>query len=111
MTTRNRALCCECGNLRTVSSNFWFPHADPNKTFDDGYDSRGWRMTGTLKCAVCKQKTRHARLRDDVDPEHRDRAESRMTGCPVCGAPDGMPCMDIMGIPFGRPCVERMAER
>jgi hypothetical protein len=31
-------------------------------------------MTGTVKCRVCKTRTRHAILRDDC-PEYRDKAE------------------------------------
>lgn len=74
---RVRALCCECGNLRTVSSN-WSFRRDDNKTCDDDdrrHPGRFWRMTGTLKCATCKRSTRHAILRDDDIPEHRDGAE------------------------------------
>jgi hypothetical protein len=76
-TTRNsrvRALCCECGNLRTVSANY-SPHRDDNRASEVG-DPRLWRMTGTLKCSVCKAMTRHAQLRDDC-PEYRDAAEER----------------------------------
>ena len=74
---RIRALCCECGNLRTVSGNYSLPH-DANRTHEsDPGDHRGWRVTGTLKCAVCVTKTRHALLRDDDKPEHRDYAELR----------------------------------
>jgi hypothetical protein len=74
---RIRALCCECANLRTVSGNYSLPH-DANRTHEsDPGDHRGWRVTGTLKCAVCMTKTRHALLRDDDKPEHRDFAELR----------------------------------
>jgi hypothetical protein len=73
--TRERALCCECGNLRTVSVNYSLPH-DVNRSYErDPFDKRGWRVTGTLKCCVCKTKTRHALLRDNDKPEHRDIAE------------------------------------
>jgi hypothetical protein len=74
-TNRVRALCCECANLRTVSANYSLPH-DANRSYErDPDDKRGWRVTGTLKCAVCVTKTRHALLRDDDKPEHRDFAE------------------------------------
>jgi hypothetical protein len=108
MTTRSNALCCECGQLRTVSINYKF-RRDANKTFDDGLDPRGWRLTGTLRCVVCKRSTCHARLRDDT--EYRDSAESRMTRCPGCGAPDGSLCRDFMGIPLSRQCVSRLVEQ
>jgi hypothetical protein len=74
-----RALCCECGNLRTMSSRHSFGERDPNDSCDDGTHPRGWRMTGTLKCGVCKTSTRHALLRDDL-PEHRDVAEREHMG-------------------------------
>jgi hypothetical protein len=77
-TTRNtrvRALCCECGNLRTVSANH-SPPRDENRTADARDEPRGWRMTGTLKCRVCRTRTRHALLRDDT-PDYRDSAEER----------------------------------
>ena len=73
---RERALCCECGNLRTVAANF-NPLLDANRTCDDGDDQRGWRMTCTLKCPVCKTKTRHALLRAADKKQHRDFAELR----------------------------------
>jgi hypothetical protein len=52
---------------------------DSNKSIDDGTHPRGWRMTGTLKCAVCKSPTRHALLRDD-NPDYRDVAECEHMG-------------------------------
>jgi hypothetical protein len=68
-----RALCCECGNLRTVGADYW-PPKDGNRTREEGFgDHRGWRWTGTLKCSVCMIKTRHALLRDGS--EYRDSAE------------------------------------
>jgi hypothetical protein len=72
-TARIRALCCECGNLRTVTANYKLPR-DNNRSIECGDDPRGWRVTGTLKCAVCKAKTRHALLRDACG-EYRDFAE------------------------------------
>ncbi|MGA8332960.1 MAG: DUF6315 family protein [Mycobacterium sp.] len=71
--TRVRALCCECGNLRTVSAHHR-SRKDDNRSGECDDDPRGWRVTGTLKCSVCGGKTRHALLRDD-DPEFRDIAE------------------------------------
>lgn len=58
------ALCCECGNLRNVSSNFFFPQDDENRASEcDFGDPRGWRCTGTLKCDQCRRPTRHAVIR------------------------------------------------
>jgi hypothetical protein len=74
---RVRALCCECGMLRTVS---WrYRRNDDNLTHDGRWaDShgRGWRSTGTLKCSVCRRDTRHAYLRDEMSPDDRDRFEA-----------------------------------
>jgi hypothetical protein len=70
---RVRALCCECANLRTVSGNYSLPN-DGNLTYEYDYgDHPGWRLTGTLKCSICRTKTRHAILRDH--DEYRDFAE------------------------------------
>jgi hypothetical protein len=72
-----RALCCQCGDLRIVSGSHI--RRDGNRTVDDGCDARGWRMTGTVKCSVCKGRTTHALLRDDT-PDCRDCAEPRGDG-------------------------------
>ena len=75
----NRALCCACGTQRTVSADYSF-RRDDNKSRDDGdhwHPGHFWRMTGTLKCSACKAMTRHALLRDDDIPEHRDGAANR----------------------------------
>jgi hypothetical protein len=71
--TRVRALCCECGNPRTVSANYKRRN-DGNQSGECDDDPRGWRLTCTLKCSVCGARTRHAMLRDDA---HRDFAELR----------------------------------
>jgi hypothetical protein len=73
-STRVRALCCECGNLRTVAANYR-PPRDANNTDEADIHQRGWRCTATLKCAICTTKTRHALLRDDDEPQFRDYAE------------------------------------
>jgi hypothetical protein len=62
-----RALCCECGQLRTVA-NMGEIEWDDNLT-DDGGDPRGWRMTATLECGVCGRWTRHAFLLPDDDAQ------------------------------------------
>src|ERR1700761_3185938 len=74
MTTYVRALCCECGNLRTVSSSY--RRYDAAQSRDDDRHPQGWRMTCTLKCSACKTRfATHALLRDDAEPEYRDYAE------------------------------------
>jgi transcription elongation factor Elf1 len=59
---RRQALCCECGNLRTVSGNYGLRYRDPNYAGWGFDDKRGWRKTGTLKCGACGRQTRHALL-------------------------------------------------
>ncbi len=54
------ALCCNCGNLRTVSANYYFGPNDENRGGALFTDPRGWRNTGTLKCSQCRTRTRHA---------------------------------------------------
>jgi hypothetical protein len=84
--SRTRALCCECGNLRTASAGY--RRNDDNLTFDDNRHPQGWRCTVTLKCSICRGPTRHAVLRDDEDrPEFRDIAETRMHLAPGTGFP------------------------
>jgi len=70
----NRALCCQCGNLRTVSARHRFRWGDPATTHDDDdrdHPGRFWRMTGTLVCSVCEGPTVHALIRDADLPEYR----------------------------------------
>jgi hypothetical protein len=72
-----RALCCECGSLRTTSAGY--RRNDDNLSFEDNLHPQGWRCTRTLKCSACRAPTRHAVLRDDDSdrPELRDIAETR----------------------------------
>ncbi len=74
---RNRALCCGCGVLRTVSAwhNRW---RDPNRTRDDNQYHDGRRCMTTLTCAACNALTRHALLRD-----FRHDGLDRMTGSAI----------------------------
>ncbi|MDX1878214.1 hypothetical protein SBE55_10330 [Mycolicibacterium sp. 141076] len=55
-----QALCCECGQLRTVSAGYYTSYKDPNSSAGGFEDKRGWRRTCTLKCAQCGKSTRHA---------------------------------------------------
>ncbi|MBU9764750.1 hypothetical protein FR943_12955 [Mycobacterium sp. TNTM28] len=72
---RCRALCCKCGQLRTVAWGYW-RRDDDNRSCEDGRHPNGWRLTRTLKCTVCKQLTRHAVLRDaQWERPVRDHAE------------------------------------
>lgn len=68
-----KALCCDCGQLRTVSANYHFGN-DQNRSDGYFYDSRGWSHTGTLKCVECGRPTRHALLRGE-DDKYRDHDE------------------------------------
>lgn len=74
--TRLRALCCECGNLRSVAATYNAPRDDNRTDETSDRDGRGWRCTATLKCSNCGNKTRHALIREDND-EYRDVAELR----------------------------------
>lgn len=71
-----RALCCECGQLRTFSANYHFALTDENAPQSVGHftDPRGWRGTGTLKCSECGRRTRHAVL-CEPDMRYRDYDE------------------------------------
>jgi hypothetical protein len=52
--TKVEAMCCVCGNLRTVNSDY-HRHNDPNYARSDEGKRRGWRSTQTLKCLECAQ--------------------------------------------------------
>jgi len=67
-----QALCCECGNLRTVSADYHFGTNDENCGEGLFMNPRGWFETGTLKCAHCGARTRHALLNKEGK---RDYAE------------------------------------
>lgn len=73
--TRVRALCCECGNLRTTAAR-WSRRGDAGRSYENPHDPRGWRMTRTIKCSACKTMTVHALLCDDR-ADLRDMAEER----------------------------------
>lgn len=72
-TPRQQALCCECGQLRTVSVDYAGRYNDPNYSYGGFEDKRGWRKTTTLKCEPCGQRTRHALL---LGPEQVDWTET-----------------------------------
>jgi hypothetical protein len=70
--TRVRALCCECGFLRTVSRcahlrAFMGANIEPPTELG--------RFTCNLKCGVCKAVTRHAVIRYGEPPQARNFAE------------------------------------
>lgn len=79
--TRRQALCCECGNLRTVSPNYHRSN-DPNYGYGDQARERGWRHTQTLKCEACQNRTRHALLRptDVGDPDYDEKCQRYVLG-------------------------------
>ena len=71
---RTRALCCECGALRTCSdSRGLIADESPESQWCIG--SRRGRFTIHLQCSSCREVTRHAALRTDVN---RDQAEQFM---------------------------------
>lgn len=87
-----QALCCYCGTVRTAkrggAGNYTPPAFVPEGTALTALDieeckaagtmpadaEQYQRMLATLKCATCKQKTRHA-LIHPTDCEWRDDAE------------------------------------
>lgn len=75
-TPRVNALCCICGELRTVSEHYWTKRDDPNAGHSPLAKENGWRSTKTLKCAACGEPTRHAVLRR-ADCAHRDSDEAQ----------------------------------
>ena len=72
-STRQQALCCQCGQLRTVSPNY-YRIDDQNRGGGLFTDPRGWFDTRTLKCGHCQAHTRHAML-SEPDKVSRDIAE------------------------------------
>lgn len=69
------ALCCVCGNLRTVSSDFSRYQGPDNAHSPQGM-AEGWRKTESLKCDACGERTRHALLQP-ADGRFRDRDEQQ----------------------------------
>jgi hypothetical protein len=82
------ALCCVCGERRTVSSD----HArreDPNYSYDSiNSHPSGWRSTQTLKCGECGEHTRHAVLTTLRDDRWRYRDEEQQQCALGCDAPN-----------------------
>lgn len=67
-----RALCCECGRMRSVD-----PLTRGKRVGEAGWneDPANGRCLVTRKCGTCKRQTAHAWLRDDLEPDRRDLAE------------------------------------
>lgn len=89
MTAAGRApaLCCLCGNVRTVSTGYYAGTSRVSQAEAVWSEERlaeiqsrghlleqevGWRCLTILKCDNCGERTRHARIRDD---EGRNMAE------------------------------------
>jgi hypothetical protein len=53
------ALCCVCGNRRTVSDDY-SRRQDPNHSSSELGKAEGWRSTQSLTCDHCGERTRHA---------------------------------------------------
>lgn len=79
--TQKQALCCECGNLRTVSADYYRMN-DPNYAYGDHARAKGWRQTQTLKCDACNDRTRHALLRPTHigDPDYDEKCQQYILG-------------------------------
>jgi hypothetical protein len=73
---RVNALCCVCGELRTVHEHHSSSRFDENRAFSALGESQGWRCTKTLKCAACDEQTRHAVLMP-ADSPYRDGGEEQ----------------------------------
>jgi hypothetical protein len=73
VAARVNALCCVCGNRRTVSDDY-SRRQDPNYSGGVSSHPQGWRSTQTLKCGECGEQTRHAILRA-ADSKWRDYDE------------------------------------
>jgi hypothetical protein len=86
--TLTRALCCDCGQLRTVKRRYRLGRFVPE--LGSGYlmspqgrstypFAQPWdRFVGDLKCSHCRATTRHAVVRDGDD--YADHAEERERG-------------------------------
>ncbi|ORB26617.1 hypothetical protein [Mycolicibacterium parafortuitum] len=82
--SRADALCCECGNLRTVSTDYRRV-SDPNYSYNavGGRATNGWRHTQTLKCDACGERTRHALIKPSggpSDPDWDERCQRYVLG-------------------------------
>lgn len=79
---RQQALCCECGQLRTVSERYYSgTQSDPNRGGGLFTDPRGWFDTKSLKCEHCGRQTRHALLAPDKRmPEFAERYQNYVLG-------------------------------
>lgn len=86
--THNRALCCECGTVRTFAKKAGLrnpvtrPVSDAEIAHHRPLRPHLWeravaweRWLADFKCATCKKVTRHALLRD-CSPEYRDWEET-----------------------------------
>ncbi|QRZ09257.1 hypothetical protein JN086_14215 [Mycolicibacterium austroafricanum] len=80
-SVRRKALCCVCGNLRTVSPDYHRSN-DPNYGYGDQARAEGWRHTQTLKCDACQDRTRHALLRPTHvgDPDYDEKCQRYILG-------------------------------
>jgi hypothetical protein len=65
---KRRALCCECGTLRTCGARY-YPRNRTSEVAEEG------RTLGDLKCTMCGTTTRHALPRDHEPEDYRNNAE------------------------------------
>lgn len=88
--TLTRALCCDCGQLRTVKRNHcprrFMPEVGALYVMSDKgrrlypFAQPGDRYVGDLKCGHCGTTTRHAFLRDGDEEYAADYAELKNYG-------------------------------
>jgi hypothetical protein len=90
-TPKNRALCCQRGNLRTVAARYR-PWPDINRSMDGNEHPDGWRCTLTLKCAVCNEAhLPRISARLAVRPPPGLRALRHCRDAPASAAGSGLP--------------------
>lgn len=74
--TRVKALCCTCGEQRTVSDVYRRSN-DPNYHHGPDGTAAGWRLTQSLQCVNCGERTRHAVLQPEDRPNNYDERVQR----------------------------------
>lgn len=74
-----RALCCECGAIRTTSTHAAHGEPDPDTVeFYGRHNEIAPRCTVQRKCQECQRQTRHAWLRDDLPVEEREQVRATL---------------------------------
>lgn len=79
-TVTLQAMCCHCGQLRTVKYGGPRNYRPPHFWDEPSLKYPRERFTAELRCTQCRKVTKHAILRGD---EHRDWAEKNLLDKPV----------------------------